>query len=182
MYNDVMLGAGKATGMFYTAPKGTALPTTPGESLAAAWQLVGDVDEDGATLHLPNGDVIRNWALTAKRKINTENGTVSVKIMDTTKKTLEVLFGSNNVSYTAASTTHGNVTKVELSPDVSAEPAAYLFLMKDGDRLSMLGTSDGLITEIADVSFKAGDPVLWDTTIDGVWTFATDDGQVASAS
>lgn len=182
MYNDVMLGGGKSTGMFYRAVKGTALPSTPGEALAAAWVLVGDVSEDGATLHLPSGDVIRNWALVAKRKVNTENGTVEVQVMDTTKKTLETLFGENNVDYIAATTTHGNVTKVELSPDVSAEPAAYLFLMKDGDRLSMIGTSDGLITEIADVSFKAGDPVLWDMTIDGTWTFATDDGQVASNS
>ena len=47
--NDVKLGAGLATGMFYHAPKGTALPTYPTETLAEAWKEVGYVAEDGIT-------------------------------------------------------------------------------------------------------------------------------------
>lgn len=180
MYNDVMLGGGNSVGMFFKAIAGTALPSYPGETLDSAWELVGDVSEDGATLHLPSGEVLRNWALDAKRKVNTENGNVQVNVMDTTTKVLETLFGASNTDVVAATSTHGNVTKVELSPDVSAPPAAYLFLLKDSDRLSMIGTSEGLITEISDVSFKPTEAVLWAMTIEGTWTFATDDGQVTS--
>ena len=36
--NDVNLGAGMATGMFFTAPAGTALPAYPSEELAADWK------------------------------------------------------------------------------------------------------------------------------------------------
>ena len=145
--SNVLIGAGRATGMFFTAPKGTSLPTTPGASLGADWAEVGAITEDGITFSLPSGDVLRNWALVAERKINTENGKVTAPIMYTTKKVLETLFGSGNVTHTAASSQHGNVDSVEIAPDVSAEPAAYLFLMKDGDKLAMLGTENGLITD-----------------------------------
>lgn len=178
--SDVLIGAGKATGMFFTAPKGTALPAYPSEALGADWTEVGAITEDGISLTLPSGDVLRNWALVAERKVNTENGTVSAPIMHTTKKVLETLFGAGNVAHTSASAVHGNVDAVTLSPDVSAEPASYLFLMKDGDKLAMLGTTDGLITEISDVSFSPSEAVTWEATIDGTWTFAVDDGQVTS--
>ena len=155
--SNVLIGAGRATGMFFTAPKGTSLPTTPGASLGADWAEVGAITEDGITFSLPSGDVLRNWALVAERKINTENGKVTAPIMYTTKKVLETLFGSGNVTHTAASSQHGNVDSVEIAPDVSAEPAAYLFLMKDGDKLAMLGTENGLITEIGDVADRSAD-------------------------
>ena len=176
----VLVGAGLATGMFFTAPKGTALPAYPGASLSADWAEVGAITEDGITLSLPNGDVIRNWALVAERKINTENGQITAPIMYTTKKVLETLFGSNNVTHVAANSSHGNLDSVELAPDVSAEPAAFLFLMKDGDKLAMLGSSDALITEIGDVSFTPSEGATWEATIDGTWTFMVDDGAITS--
>ena len=79
--SDVLIGAGLATGMFYKAPKGTSLPTSPMESLGADWVEVGAITEDGITLTLPSGDVLRNWAKVAERKINTENGSVNAPIM-----------------------------------------------------------------------------------------------------
>ena len=178
--SNVLVGAGLATGMFFTAPKGTALPSYPGASLSADWSEVGAITEDGITLSLPNGDVIRNWALVAERKINTENGQITAPIMYTTKKVLETLFGSNNVTHVAANSSHGNLDSVELAPDVSAEPAAFLFLMKDGDKLAMLGSSDALITEIGDVSFTPSEGATWEATIDGTWTFMVDDGASTS--
>ena len=100
--------------------------------------------------------------------------------MDTTKTVLETLFGENNVSYTAASSAHGNITSVELAPDVTADAAAYLFLMKDGDTLVSLYSGDALITEIADVPLKGTEAAIWNASIDGTWTFSIDDGAVNS--
>lgn len=177
---DVFLGAGKATGMFFTAPRGTALPSYPGEAPGADWKLVGDVGEDGLSLKLPSGDVIRNWAMVAKRRVNTENGVLTVPILDTTKKTMEAVFGEDNVDYLAATAQHGNVTSVEFGVDVTADPAAYLFLMKDGDTLAYVGSSDALITEVSDLVFKAGEPTMWNAQIDGTWKFMFDDGDVTS--
>ena len=41
--NNAKLGIGYASGMFYHAPAGTALPEYPTETLDAAWIEVGDV-------------------------------------------------------------------------------------------------------------------------------------------
>ena len=38
--HDAKLGIGKASGMFFHAPAGTALPTYPTETLANAWKHV----------------------------------------------------------------------------------------------------------------------------------------------
>lgn len=180
--SNVLIGAGNATGMFYTAPKGTVLPVSPMETLGADWTEVGAITEDGITFTLPSGDVLRNWALVPERKVNTENGSVSAPIMYSTKKVLETLFGASNVTHIASTGTHGNVDSVTLSPDVSAEPASYLFLMKDGDTLAMLASNDALITEVGDIAFNGSNGATWTATIEGTWTFATDDGQVASGS
>lgn len=178
--SNVFIGAGNASGMFYKAPKGTAIPSSPKGTLGADWVEVGAITDSGISLTLPSGDVLRNWALEPERKINTENGSVTAPIMYTNKTVLETLFGANNVSHTAATSSDGNIETVTLSPDVSAEPASYLFLMKDGDSLAMLATNNGLITEIGDVSFAPDSSVNWEATIEGSWTFAIDDGQVTS--
>ena len=180
--SNVLIGAGnEVLGMFFTAPKGTALPSTPGTAPGAAWKEVGAIDADGISLKLPSGEVIKNWANIAERKINTENGVISGNIMYTTKTVFETLFGEDNVSYEAASASHGNITSVELSPDVSAEPAAYLFLVKDGNKLVSIGTTNGLITDIADVAFNPTTAVVWNPSIDGTWKISYDDGEVTSS-
>lgn len=179
--SEVLIGAGRpSTGMAFIAPKGTALPTTPGEELGAEWVEIGAVGEDGCVLTPPNGDVLKNWALVAERKINTENGKLAVPFIYTNDKVLGVCFGDDNVEKIAADSTHGNILGVTMSPDVSADAHAFLFLMKDGDKLGYIGSSDALITEIADVTFNGSTPATWNTTIDGTWTFKLDDGQIAS--
>lgn len=180
--SNVFIGAGNpVSGMFFKAPKGTTLPSSPADALGADWVEVGAITDEGITFTLPSGDVLRNWALEPERKINTENGSVTAPIMYTNKTVLETLFGASNVDFTSATASDGNISSVTLSPDVSAEPASYLFLMKDGDSLAMLATDNGLITEIGDVSFAPDSSVNWEATIEGTWTFAIDDGQVATS-
>ena len=175
--HDVNFGPGLATGMFYHAPKGTALPTYPAETLAAAWVEVGDISEDGITW-TPFGDIqqLKNWAKVTKRAYANERGTISAPIISTTQESLKTIFGS--VTHTAANASHGNVDTVEVSNSLP-EAEAYLFLMKDDDDLFMLGTTDGVITSLADVDFSPTGAITWTPTIEGDWTFAKDDGQTA---
>lgn len=173
--NEVMLGGGDATGMFYTAPKGTSVPA-PGDSLSS-WTEVGDVDEDGITFTPRDSSTIKNWAGQPKRVIpGTDPGTIKGNIMDMTKTVLETVFGKSNVTYTSATDTHGNQLSVAL--DSKPEPAAFLFVMKDGDRLTHVGTSDGLISELGDIAYKGSEPVLLGLTIQGDWRQITDDGDI----
>lgn len=97
--SDVKLGIGRATGMFYHAPAGTALPTDPTATLATAWKHVGDVSDAGITLALEKStENIKNWANVVKRVVLTDHSeTVQAPIMDTTEEALKVVVGEDNV-------------------------------------------------------------------------------------
>ena len=90
--NNVNLGIGLATGMFYTAPAGTALPTDASASLSS-WTEVGAVTADGITWSTgKDSDPLRNWAKEVERLIaSDEGGTVTAPLMYTTQKTLETI-------------------------------------------------------------------------------------------
>ena len=86
---DVKLGTGRATGMFYHAPAGTALPTSLATTLPEAWVHVGDVSDTGITLAFNKSVTnLKNWANVIKRAIQTDHSeTIQSPIMDTTADT-----------------------------------------------------------------------------------------------
>ena len=176
--SDVKLGLGRATGMFYHAPAGTALPTDPTAELASAWTHVGDVSDAGITLTLnKTTENIKNWANVVKRVIMTEHSeTVQAPIMDTTAESLETVVGSGNV------TTASGVTTVNLSDGALPPEEAFLWVMKDGDDTLMLGTTSGFITALDDIVFAPGSVITWNATVSAdAWTFMKDDGQVVTS-
>lgn len=178
--NKANMGVGLSTGMAYRAPENTALPSTPSEALAADWQLIGDVSEDGLTWTVGKDNTpLKNWAKKIVRVISSDdNGAIKVPFLDTTADTFKTIFGDSNVTENAATAEHGNVFSVTVAPGVSAPPAAYLFLMKDGDDLLMVGTTSGVLTNLDDVTLAPGEPITWNATIESdAFTFAKDDGQ-----
>ena len=178
--NKVNLGIGLATGMFYTAPAGTALPTSPLDTLAADWSEVGAVTSDGITWTTgKDSEPLRNWAKEVERLVaSDEGGTVSAPLMYTDAETLKLIFGASNVTETAATASNGNITSVTVAPGVSASPAAFLFLMKDGEDMILLGTSKGIVRDCDDISFAPTEAITWNVTLEASsWTFTKDDGQ-----
>lgn len=179
--NNVNLGIGLASGMFYTAPAGTALPAYPGDATGlAAWTEVGAVTSDGITWSTgKDSDPLRNWAKEVERLISSdEGGTVEAPLMYTDKATLETIFGAGNVTETAATVDHGKLISVDVAPGVSASPAAFLFIMKDGDDMLFLGTEKGIVREVDDITFSPTEAITWTATIEAAsWVFMKDDGQ-----
>lgn len=183
--HDAKLGIGKATGMFYHAPAGTALPTYPTETLNAAWVHVGDVTDAGITLGFEKSTVnLRNWANKIKRTVLTEHAeTVQAPVMDTTEESLKTVFGDDAVTTTAANATHGKLVHVAMSQSALPDEEAYLFLMKDGDDAIAVGCEKGQITALDAVNFAPNGTINWVPTItaqDDGWEMITDDGQVTS--
>lgn len=174
---DVKLGLGLATGMFYVAPAGTALPTKPTEAIPATWTKVGDVTADGITLGLSKStDNIKNWANAIKRTILTDHEeTVQSPLMDTTEESLKVVFGDSNV------TNASGVITVNLSSSALPEPKAYLWVMKDGEDMMMLGCSQGQVTSVDNTTFAPGSAITWTPTItaqgDGLKFIVEDGGE-----
>lgn len=188
--HDVNLGVGNyaesgTTGMFYHAPAGTALPTYPGDTLASAWVEVGAISEDGITLNTNRTfEQLKNWAKKIERLLPAEeSGTVGAPVIDTTEESFKTIFGADNVTVTAATATHGKLISVDIEPSNMPEAEAYLFLMKDGDDMIMVGTTKGYITEVAEVAFQPNAAITWDATITAdKWRIMKDDGQVTGAT
>lgn len=182
--NNVNLGIGLATGMFYTAPSGTSLPAYPGDTTGlASWNEAGAITADGITWSTgKDSDPLRNWAKEVERLIaSDEGGTVKAPLMYTSQKTLETIFGASNVTVTAADSNHGDLISVTVAPGVSASPAGFLFIGKDGDDMFMLGTSRGIVRDVDDVNFSPTEAITWTATIEASsWTFMKDNGQETS--
>ena len=183
--HDVNLGIGNyadsgITGMFYHAAAGTALPTYPGETLGAGWSEVGAISEDGITFN-PNWsfDKLKNWAKQIERMLpGDESGTVSAPIIATTEESFKTVFGESNVTVTAATATHGKLISVDFTASGMPDAEAYLFLIKDGDDMIMIGTTKGYITELAEVAFQPDSAITWNPTISAdKWTIMKDNGQ-----
>jgi len=166
--SDVKLGIGRATGMFYHAPAGTALPTDPTATLATAWKHVGDVSDAGITLALEKStENIKNWANVVKRVVLTDHSeTVQAPIMDTTEEALKVVVGEDNV------VTANDVTTVSLSDGALSPAEAFLWVMKDGDDMMMIGCSHGQVSAVDNVTMAPGAAINWTPTI----TAMGDDG------
>lgn len=158
---DVKLGTGLATGMFYTAPAGTALPTKPTDPIPEAWTKVGDVTDGGIDMGLSKSITnLKNWANQIKRSILTDHEeTIKVPLMDTTEETLKVVVGSKNVTNSAG------VITVDFSDSDLPEPRAFLWVMKDGDDMMMLATSTAQVTAVDNVAFKPSEGITWNATI-----------------
>lgn len=158
---NTKLGLGLATGMFYHAPAGTALPTDPTAAIPADWTHVGDVTNDGITLTMDKSvENLRNWANVIKRVILTEHTeTIQAPLMDTTEEVLKTVLGEDNV------TTASDITTVNLSAASLPPEEAFLFVMKDGDDMMMIGCTNGQVTEVDDVTFAPESAINWVPTI-----------------
>ena len=184
----VNLGVGNSaetgtTGMFYHAPKGTALPTFPADTLSESWEEVGAISVDGITFNTNHTfSQLKNWANKIARLLPAEeSGTVGAPIIDTTEESLKTIFGAENVTVTAATATHGKLVSVDVEQDAMPEAEAYLFLMKDGDDMIMIGTKEGYISELGEVAFQPNAAITWNATISAdKWTIMKDDGQKSS--
>lgn len=158
--NTVNIGKGRASGMFLTAAANTALPTTLTEQAVSAWgTVVGYISDDGMTLNLSKDKQnIKDWSNTVRRVVMTDHEeSASGSCISTDATALTNIFGSAAVSSSTATKT----TTVNLSTNDLPAPAAYLWVMVDGDDLIAFGCKEGQISITDNVSFTAGDAIEW---------------------
>ena len=188
--HNVNLGVGNSaesgtTGMFYHAPAGTDLPTYPGATLGSSWTEVGAISQDGITFNTNRTfNQLKNWANKIARLLPAEeSGTVGAPVIDTTEESLKTVFGSENVEVTAATASHGKLVSVNVAQGNMPGEEAFLFLMKDGDDMIMIGTEKGYITELGEVAFQPNNAITWNATITAdTWVIMKDNGQVTGTT
>lgn len=194
---DVRIGAPdqKTTGAIKHAPLGTTLPvltdiTTAAVTLNSAF--VGDeyVSEDGLTLTPSMSTTeIKDWSGSTVRKVlESFDGTLSWIMISTNQGAMEVAFGTDYVTTSAASTTHGAQTRTALGAHLP-EAQSWVFLIKDGDARIVIVVPNGQVTEVGEVTFASNAAVGWQVTLScypdssGECIYImTDDGAVTSAS
>ena len=159
--SDVKLGLGRSTGMFYHAEAGTSLPTSAASDIPVAWTEIGDVSDAGITLALNKSVTnLKNWANEIVRVIMTDHDeTIQSPIMVTTAEALKATLGEKNVTESS-----GKIT-ASLSDGELPEEEAFLWVMKDGDDLMMIGCTRGQVSAVDNVTFAPGSAINWTPTI-----------------
>ena len=195
--SDVRVGAPDqaTTGAIKYAPIGTTLPTlssiTPSAvTLDPAFQGNEYVSEDGLTLAPSMSTTeIKDWSGTTVRKVlESFDGTLSWTMISTNESAMNVAFGADHVTASAATASHGSQLKVELGAHIP-EAQSWVFLMKDGDARIVVLVPNGQVTEVGEVTFASNAAVGWNVTLScypdesGECIYIlTDDGKVTSSS
>ena len=193
---DVRIGAPdqKTTGAIKHAPLGTDLPDLTDITPSAVdldEAFVGDeyVSEDGLTLTPSMSTTeIKDWSGSTVRKVlESFDGTLSWTMISTNQGAMEVAFGDNYVTASAATREHGAQTKTALGAHLP-DTQSWVFLMKDGDARVVIVVPNGQVTEIGEVTFASNAAIGWQVTLscypdsNGECIYImTDDGAVTSA-
>ena len=171
--SDVRVGAPdqKVTGAIKHAPIGTTLPSLSSITKAAVTidsAFAGDeyVSEDGLTL-APSVSTtdIKDWSgATVRKVLESFDGTLSWTMISTNEGAMDVAFGAEHVTASAATATHGAQVRTELGAHLP-ERQSWVFLMKDGDARIVIVVPDGQVTEVGEVTFASNAAVGWAVTL-----------------
>lgn len=175
---------------------GTVITTIPATYDAAATAITGFtssgyISEDGATLTVDKSTTdIVDWAKNKVRRVcESVDGSISTDLIQLDENGAKQTFGPDNVTKTAANTTHGEQLKIAVGAHHDA-PRAWALRIKDGDMKMIVLIPNGQVTSGVEITFVANEPIKLPITIsandDGTGTnnclyIYTDDGQKTSA-
>ena len=176
------------TGAVAVAPTGTTAPANATAALGSAWDDGGYVSEDGISVTITRTTtVLRDWSKSAVRTLLSEfAGTIGVNFLQVDQFAAERVFGEDNVTVTAATSSAGEKIKVAIGADLPPVES-WCFSMKDGDARIRIYVPRGQITEVNQVDFKpdagnviGGKLTTYDDGTGNQIYFMYDDGTVVS--
>lgn len=144
------------TGAVAVADVGVTAPTDAKSALpSTAWTEGGYVSEDGISIAVTRSTTpIRDWSKSVVRNLLTEyNGSISCAFLQVDQFAAERLFGEDNVTVTAASSSHGAQMKVAIGSQLPPIEA-FCFSMKDGDARVRVFVPRGQFTDVSQIDFK----------------------------
>ena len=184
--NDVLVASpATGTGGILAGPLGTTVPTDTATTLDVALVKHGYVGEDGLSMTTNRStEKIRAWGGDTVRVVQTEHDvTFSWTFLETNAVTAAAVYGDDNVTATAATSSSGNLLAIKLNSD-SLPSKVYVFDMKDGDRKVRVVVPNGQITEVGDTQFVHSNATGHEVTLEafpdasGVKCYIySDDGQ-----
>lgn len=169
--NDVyVLGPDQSTttGAMRKGAIGATAPTDARSALGTGWSdASGYISNSGITLNLNRSTTaLKDWGLNTVRVLATDFATnITGEFLQMDEETANTLFGEDNVTVTAATTTKPASLKLSIGPDMP-EPQAFVFNMKDGERRARLYIPNGQITQVGSPTFVPGAGNVWPFTLD----------------
>ena len=108
---------------------------------------------------------IKDWSQALVRNALTEfTGTLQANFLQMDQFAAETIFGEDNVTITAATTTTPALMKIDIGAKMP-EIKSFCFNMKDGDSRIRVYAPRGQVTELGDVSFVPGAGNIYPATI-----------------
>jgi len=152
----------KVGGAVFTAPLGTALPTSATAALAAAFENMGYVSEDGFTnATSADSEEFNDWNGDVVDSSQTSHSeTYALKFIERNATVLKSVYGDANVTVGG----DGSVTVQHTSADREHRCFVIDEMLK-GDRINRTVIPDGKITEVGDVVHKKSELLGFDSTI-----------------
>lgn len=143
------------TGAVFVAAVGVTAPTDAKTALGASWSDGGYVDENGISITVNRSTTpIRDWSKGAVRNILSEfSGSIALNFLQVDEFSAQRVFGSSNVTKTAATTTKGELIKVSIGAELPPVEA-WCFNMKDGDARIRVFIPRGQITDVSQMDYK----------------------------
>lgn len=160
---NVTAGKPKIGGAIYRAPIGTTLPTDASTALAAAFENMGFVSEDGVTnSNSMESDELKAWGGdTVLNPQTAKTDTFKYKLIEALNvEVLKYVYGDDNVSGTLAT----GITITANSED-QAEQVIVIEMALKGGVIKRVVIPNGKVTEVGDIVYQDGDAVGYETTL-----------------
>lgn len=152
-----------ANGQVYVAPVGTALPTTPTATLNAAFNGLGYISEDGATVSVgPEIQDIMAWQSrqAVRREVTSQAVTASFALLQWNEITVPFAFGGGSVTLVSA----GNY-KYELPTTGALDERAVILEAADGTVNERIILPRCNVTEAVETNFVRTNAAMLPITV-----------------
>lgn len=170
MSNTANIVAGKplATGGVLIGPVGTVAPTDATTALNAAFKSAGYIGEDGLTESADRStEKVKAWGGDVVKVLQTDfSTTYKFTFLETLNSdVLKAVYGDQNVTVTAATSTKGTLHAVKVNADVLPHKA-FVFEVKDGEAKIRIHVPDGQITEVGEITYNDGEVIGYEVTVE----------------
>ena len=163
MSNKVTASNPKVGGAVYTAPVGTALPTSAGATLNVAFNALGYISEDGLTnANAPDSEDIKAWGgdtvLTIQESKDDKFTFKLIEALD--PNVLKAVYGTSNVTVDA----HDNIT-VNVKNEALTPMSWVIDMILKGNIPKRIVIPSASISDLGDIVYKSDDAVGYEITI-----------------
>lgn len=163
--SNVSTGKPKVAGAVYRAPKGTTLPTDATTALAAAFEDMGYISEDGVVnSNSPSTEKIKAWGGQIVLIVSTEKpDTFKLTFLESLNgNVLETVYGADNV-------TVGTGTISVVANAKALEEYVYAIdMVMTGGALKRIVIPAGALSALGDIVYKDDEAVGYEVTLDAL--------------